>query len=103
MNLDSLVSISRWGRLLQKQRANLCAACIAIFIMIVSRRSTPSGTPRAMSPLPRSSSSDLSSQLSKQADEIPIVPTLKLAQRKLALKLCGSELTRSDLRKTVER
>ncbi|KAF9946376.1 hypothetical protein BGZ72_000381 [Mortierella alpina] len=69
----------------------------------VSRRSTPSGTPRAMSPLPRSSSSDLSSQLSKQADEIPIVPTLKLAQRKLALKLCGSELTRSDLRKTVER
>lgn len=55
-----------------------------------------------MSPLPRSSS-DLSSQLSKQADEIPIVPTLKLAQRKLGLKLCGSELLRSDLKKTVER
>ncbi|KAF9904605.1 hypothetical protein EC991_002533 [Linnemannia zychae] len=68
----------------------------------VSRRSTPSGTPRTMSPLPRSSS-DLSSQLSKQVDEIPIVPTLKLAQRKLGLKLCGSELLRSDLKKTVER
>ncbi|KAG0043541.1 hypothetical protein BGZ83_011281 [Gryganskiella cystojenkinii] len=68
----------------------------------VSRRSTPSGTPRNMSPLPRSSS-DLSSQLSKQADEIPIVPTLKLAQRKLGLKLCGSELLRSDLKKTVEK
>ncbi|KAF9194611.1 hypothetical protein BGZ50_005971 [Haplosporangium sp. Z 11] len=69
----------------------------------VSRRSTPSGTPRAMSPLPRSSSSDLSTQLSKQADEIPIVPTLKQAQRKLGLKLCGSELLRSDLKRTVER
>ncbi|KAG0262005.1 hypothetical protein BG011_000429 [Mortierella polycephala] len=69
----------------------------------VSRRSTPSGTPRAMSPLPRSSSSDLSTQLSKQADEIPIVPTLKHAQRKLGLKLCGSELLRSELKRTVER
>ncbi|KAG0367163.1 hypothetical protein BGZ54_004307 [Gamsiella multidivaricata] len=68
----------------------------------VSRRSTPSGTPRAMSPLPRTSS-DLTGQNSKQADEIPIVPTLKLAQRKLALKLCGSELLRSDLKKTVEK
>ncbi|KAF9996997.1 hypothetical protein BGZ79_009266 [Entomortierella chlamydospora] len=68
----------------------------------VSRRSTPSGTPRALSPLPRASS-DLSTQLSKQADEIPIVPTLKLAQRKLGLKLCGSELFRSDLKKSVER
>ncbi|KAF9363112.1 hypothetical protein BGX34_004832 [Mortierella sp. NVP85] len=68
----------------------------------VSRRPTPSGTPRAMSPLPRASS-DLSNQLSKQADEIPIVPSLKLAQRKLALRLCGSELYRSDLKKTVER
>jgi len=55
-----------------------------------------------MSPLPRSSS-DLTTQLSKQQDEIPIVPTLKLAQRKLGLKLCGSELLRSDLKKTVER
>ncbi|KAF8977016.1 hypothetical protein BGZ46_007727 [Entomortierella lignicola] len=69
---------------------------------IVSRRSTPSGTPRAMSPLPRTSS-DLTPQLSKQADEITIVPTLKLAQRKLGLKLCGSELHRSDLKKSVER
>ncbi|KAF9916366.1 hypothetical protein BX616_003952 [Lobosporangium transversale] len=68
----------------------------------VSRRSTPSSTPRTMSPLPRASS-DLSTQLSKQADEIPIVPTLKLAQRKLGLKLCGSELLRSDLKRTVER
>ncbi|KAF9434733.1 hypothetical protein BGZ76_007530 [Entomortierella beljakovae] len=68
----------------------------------VSRRSTPSSTPRAMSPLPRASS-DLSNQLSKQADEIPIVPTLKLAQRKLGLKLCGSELLRSELKKSVER
>ncbi|KAI8604337.1 hypothetical protein EDD21DRAFT_366575 [Dissophora ornata] len=68
----------------------------------ISRRSTPSSTPRTMSPLPRSSS-DLSSQLSKQADDIPIVPTLKLAQRKLGLKLCGSELLRSDLKRTVER
>ncbi|KAG0024185.1 hypothetical protein BGZ81_007802 [Podila clonocystis] len=68
----------------------------------VSRRSTPSGTPRNMSPLPRAAS-DLSSQLSKQADEIPIVPTLKLAQRKLGLKLCGSELLRSELKKTVEK
>ncbi|KAF9979599.1 hypothetical protein BGZ65_006300, partial [Modicella reniformis] len=68
----------------------------------VSRRPTPSGTPRAMSPLPRAPS-DLSTQLSKQADEIPIVHSLKLAQRKLALKLCGSELLRSDLKKTVER
>ncbi|KAF9919630.1 hypothetical protein FBU30_010724 [Linnemannia zychae] len=68
----------------------------------VSRRSTPSGTPRALSPLPRTSS-DLSTQLSKQADEIPIVPTLKLAQRKLGLKLCGSELLKSDLKKNVEK
>ncbi|KAG0245518.1 hypothetical protein BGX31_007311 [Mortierella sp. GBA43] len=68
----------------------------------VSRRPTPSGTPRAMSPLPRASS-DLSSQLSKQADDIPIVPSLKLAQRKLALRLCGSELYRTDLKKTVDR
>ncbi|KAI1320079.1 hypothetical protein EDD11_002051 [Mortierella claussenii] len=68
----------------------------------ISRRSTPSSTPRTMSPLPRTSS-DLTTQLSKQADEIPIVPTLKLAQRKLGLKLCGSELLRSDLKKTVEK
>ncbi|KAF9583248.1 hypothetical protein BGW38_009933, partial [Lunasporangiospora selenospora] len=68
----------------------------------VSRRSTPSSTPRTMSPLPRTSS-DLSSQLSKQIDEIPIVPTLKLAQRKLGLKLCGSELHRTELKKTVDR
>ncbi|KAG0222589.1 hypothetical protein BGW41_005933 [Actinomortierella wolfii] len=45
----------------------------------VSRRSTPGSTPRVMSPLPRSSS-EAGSQLTKQADEIPIVPTLKLAQ-----------------------
>ncbi|KAG0323147.1 hypothetical protein BGZ99_002924, partial [Dissophora globulifera] len=68
----------------------------------VSRRSTPSGTPRSMSSIPRISS-DLSSQLLKQGDEIPIVPTLKLAQRKLGLKLCGSELYRSELKETVER
>ncbi|KAF9968997.1 hypothetical protein BGZ73_008913, partial [Actinomortierella ambigua] len=68
----------------------------------VSRRSTPGSTPRVMSPLPRSSS-DINNQLTKQADEIPIVPTLKLAQRKLGLKLCGSALLRSDLKRALER